>query len=117
MLLWAIASHHCSLEQASGLEFLRCAPEAHESNDGSDPCREAGSCSIEDAQYHLPRQLGLAPIVGPASFHPEGPYVVEQLLPKEVRLGILTAAPPDLLASWRFFTRTALPVRAPSVPS
>jgi hypothetical protein len=31
--------------------------------------------------------------------------------------GILTAAPPQLLKTWHFLSRTALPVRAPSFVS
>jgi hypothetical protein len=117
MLVWATASHHCDLEQASGWAFLRCASDPHESGDGCDHSKDVGCCSIEYAQYHAPRQLELTPIVGPIIFPPDNFDVVEQSLPKDVSLGILTAAPPELPTSWQFLYRTALPVRAPSLAS
>lgn len=48
---------------------------------------------------------------------PETTPVIITALPIEVSLGILTAAPPEILSSRHFLSRTALPVRAPSVRS
>jgi hypothetical protein len=43
--------------------------------------------------------------------------LVENSLPVEVSVGVLTAAPPQLLKTWHFVSRTALPARAPSLAS
>lgn len=118
-LTWVLLTSHCRIEAMPGFEFLRCATDVHASdkaNEGGDPCKDAGCCSIESAQYHAPRQHEIAAVV--VAIVPADNFgVVEQSLPKEVSLGILTAAPPELPNSWQFLSRTALPVRAPSLAS
>lgn len=119
-LMWVLLTSHCKIEAMPGFEFLRCAADIHapaESESGGDPCKDTGCCSIESAQYHAPRQHELVPIVLLAIVPADNFSVVEQSLPKEVSLGILTAAPPELPTSWQFLSRTALPVRAPSLAS
>lgn len=119
-LTWVLLTSHCKIEAMPGFEFLRCATDIHapaESESGGDPCKDTGCCAIESAQYHAPRQQELAPVVVLAIVPPDNFGVVEQSLPKEVSLGILTSAPPELPTSWQFSLRTALPVRAPSLAS
>lgn len=119
-LTWVLLTSHCKIEAMPGFEFLRCATDIHapaESESGGDPCKDAGCCSIESTQYHAPRQHQIAPIVVLDTIPAENCDVVGQSLPKEVSLGILTAAPPELPTSWQFLSRTALPVRAPSLAS
>lgn len=119
-LTWVLLTSHCKIEAMPGFEFLRCATDIHapaESDSGGDPCKDAGCCSIESAQYHAPRQQEIAPVVVLDIIPADNFGVVEQLLTKEVSPGILTAAPPDLRTSWQFLSRTALPVRAPSLAS
>lgn len=119
-LTWVLLTSHCRIEAMPGFEFLRCATDIHapaESESGGDPCKDAGCCSIESAQYHAPRQHEIAPVVIFAILPAESFRVVTQSLPKEVSLGILTAAPPELPSSWQFLSRTALPPRAPSLAS
>ena len=119
-LTWVLLISHCKIEAISGFEFLRCATEIHapaESEKGGDPCKDTDCCSIESAQYLAPRQHELAPLVA-FDFVPADQFgVVEQSLPKEVSIGVLTVAPPGLPTSWQFSLRTALPVRAPSLAS
>ena len=117
MLVWAFSSHHCYLEKVSGLEFLRCPGEAHDSGDGSDHCNDTGCCALEHAQYHATRHSELMPIGSLISYLPEHVESIDLSLPIDVRLGILTASPPEILSCWRFLYRTALPVRAPSLVS
>jgi hypothetical protein len=114
-LTWVLVSSHCKIEGMPGFEFLRCATDVHESESGGDPCTDAGCCSLESAQYHAPRQQEVAAVVLVAIVATDELRVVEQSLPKEVRLGILTAAPPEIPSSWQFSLRTALPARAPSL--
>ncbi len=119
-LTWVLLTSHCKIEAMPGFEFLRCATDIHapaESESGGDPCKDTGCCLIESAQYHAPRQHELAPVVVLAIVPADNFGVVEHSLPKEVSLGILTAAPPELPTSWQFLSRTALPVRAPSLAS
>jgi hypothetical protein len=119
-LSWVLMTFHCKIAAVPGFEFLRCPTEAHEpfgSEDSRDPCEAAGCCSIEYAQYHAPRQHPIAPVVLFAIVPAANFGVVEQSLPREVSLGMLTAAPPQLPTSWQFLSRTALPVRAPSSAS
>lgn len=119
-LTWVLLTSHCRIEAMPGFEFLRCATDVHATdttNEGGDPCKETGCCSIESAQYHAPRQHEIAPVVIAAIVPADDFGIVEQSLPKEVSLGILTAAPPELPSSWQFLSRTALPPRAPSLAS
>lgn len=119
-LTWVLLTSHCMIEAMDGFEFLRCATDIHapsDSESGGDPCKDTGCCSIESAKYHAPRPHGLAPVVALVIVPADSFGVVEKSLPKEVSLGILTAAPPELPTSWQFLFRTALPVRAPSLAS
>lgn len=115
--LWLPVSAHCQLETVPGLEFLRCPADAQSSRGPSRDCGDSGCCAAEKSQYKaeqlrvtLPSPdflpVSLTPIVDAASS-----------LPAEVSLGVLTAAPPQLLRTWHFASRTALPARAPSIAS
>jgi hypothetical protein len=131
-LSWALLTIHCQVEAMPGFEFLRCSPAPvsepachntsdcdsnHRSSPGqsSDPCEENGCCAIESAQYHVPRQQhegAPTPVIAIAA--PNYRVVIADSLPKDVNHGFLTTAPPELVVSWRFAFRTALPPRAPS---
>jgi hypothetical protein len=117
-LTWVLLTSHCKIEAMTGFEFLRCSTDVHESSEGSDPCKDAGCCSIESAQYHAPRHYQVTPVVVVVTSAPADRLdLVERSLANQVNPGFLTAAPPELSSSWSFFSRTALPPRAPSLPS
>jgi hypothetical protein len=119
-LTWVLLTSHCRIEAMPGFELLRCATDIHEpaeSENGGDPCKDTGCCLFESAQYHAPRQHEIAPVVVFAVVPAEIFRAVTQSLPREVSLGLLTDAPPDLPTSWQFRSRTALPPRAPSLAS
>lgn len=112
--LWLPVSAHCQLEAVPGLEFLRCVSDSQNSNGN---CNDSGCCSVEKSQYKSEQKrvslpspdflpVPLTPIVDAANS-----------LPDEVSVGILTAAPPQLVKTWQFAFRTALPARAPSLAS
>jgi hypothetical protein len=110
------ASAHCQLESVPGLEFLACQTPAPASNPDSH-CGDSGCCAAEKSQYKT-EQLRVSlpsPDLLPVTFAPL--LTPANSLPDEVSLGILTAAPPQLLKTWQFASRTALPVRAPSIAS
>ena len=117
--LWLPASAHCHLESLPGLDFFQCAVDDQPVCDPSKDCGGCGCFALEKSQYHAnPTQLRLtipAPVLQPVLFLPSPPPA--GVLPAEVSLGILTAAPPPLLKTWQFASRTALPARAPSLAS
>ena len=115
--LWLPVSAHCQLESVPGLEFLRCAVDIQSARGSSTDCGDSGCCAVEKSQYKA-EQLRLTlppPDLLPVSFVPV--VCVENSLPAEVSVGVLTAAPPQLRKTWQFASRTALPVRAPSIAS
>lgn len=116
-LSWALLTSHCQVEAMPGFEFLRCAPDSHQSDESGDPCKDNGCCAIESAQYYAPRQYEVVPVIVVGLAPLDNFDAVERSLPKDISLGILTAAPPELPRSWQFSLRTALLPRAPSVIS
>jgi hypothetical protein len=112
--LWLPASAHCQLESIPGLEFLRCVSDTQNSQGH---CNDSGCCSAEKSQFKTEQHrvslpspdfipVPLTPVVNAANS-----------LAEEVSVGVLTAAPPQLLKTWHFASRTALPARAPSITS
>lgn len=114
---WVFLTSHCSLVAIPGFEFLRCVADSHESGDGSDPCKDSGCCPLESGQYQAPRSEETTPAVVVAILPNPEVSTLDNSLPVEVSLGILTTAPPELPKPWQFSLRTALPVRAPSLAS
>ncbi|HLP78537.1 MAG TPA: hypothetical protein VK327_16655 [Candidatus Paceibacterota bacterium] len=110
---WLPVSAHCLLESVPGLEFLRCEPEASASHDPAKDC--SSCCSVEKSQYHAETIRVTVPDFLPLIATPALPVV--RVLPAEVSLGILTAAPPEFPASRHFLLRAALLPRAPSLAS
>lgn len=111
-LLWLPLTSHCQLESLTETELASCCPSSStEDND----CGDKGCCTVESARYQSQRNddLAVAPVVLLLSVI-DRPSAVEDALPDEVSLGILTAAPPEHARTWHFVSRTALPVRAPS---
>ena len=115
-LAWLSMSMHCQLEGIPGFQFLACQTTAPASNPDTHSC-DSGCCAVEKAQYKTEQfrltisTPDLLPMTFALLLSPPNS------LPDEVSLGILTAAPPQLLKTWQFASRTALPVRAPSIAS
>jgi hypothetical protein len=115
--LWLPVSAHCQLETVPGFEFLACLTESACHDNQSSDRGDTGCCSVEKSQYkteHLRLTLP-TPNLLPMTFAPL--LTPANSLPDEVCLGILTSAPPQLLKTWQFASRSALPVRAPSIAS
>jgi hypothetical protein len=112
--LWLPAAAHCQLETVPGLKFLHCAADGQNAKGTCDDC---GCCAVEKSQYHSEQNHFTlsTPALLPA-LHPSL-MLVENSLPTEVSVGVLTAAPPQLLQARHFISRTSLPVRAPSIAS
>jgi len=117
---WLGMSMHCRLESVPGFEFLACLTESkchgEQSSQNSAP-DDAGCCAVEKSEYKL-NQTRLTPPAPDFALLCSTPLLdLANTLPDEVSIGILTAAPPSLTTSWQFSSRTALPVRAPSLVS
>ena len=115
--LWLPAYAHCELETLPGLEFLHCSIDAKAPADANKGCNDCGCCAVEKSQYRAISTSLNASASGllPVFFAP----LLEsfQPLPAEVGAGFPTTAPPGLLPSRHFLSRTALPIRAPSLAS
>lgn len=119
-LVWVLLSFHCKFEALPGFEFLRCAAEHQataQSGAGGDPCDDSGCCTVESAQFRAPRQHEHLPVIVLAIVPAHHFGCLEPVLPEADCRGVLVAAPPELPAPWQFLSRTALPVRAPSLAS
>ena len=116
--LWLPVSAHCQIETVPGFEFLACLTESACHDDQSSGRGDTECCCAAEKSQYRTEQLRVvlptpdlllaifAPVLTPA-----------KALPDEVSLGILTAAPPQLLKTWHFTSRMALPARAPSIAS
>jgi hypothetical protein len=111
LALWLPVTFHCQLESIPGLEFVRCAADTSNQSD----CSDDGCCAVEKQLYKSEQHRQTLPIFSPLTSAPllNG----ASTLPDEVSLGLLTAAPPELLKTWQFAFRTASPPRAPSFAS
>jgi len=117
-LVWVPLTSHCRMEALPGLEFFRCAAEAQAPAEQGDPCDEGSCCPLETAQYQASRQDDALPILLDGLLTYSDSFgVIERSLPPEVCVGVLTAAPPELPASWQFYLRAAPRPRAPSLAS
>lgn len=113
-LAWLPVTAHCQMEALPGFEFLECA--SHSAPSGDD-CSENGCCAVESSSYQASRHEDTNVAVVFLHEIPRAAIAVDVSLQERIHLGILTAAPPELARSWQFVSRTALPVRAPSVAS
>src|SRR5487761_2635963 len=101
------AAAHCELASVDGLTFLACACDASHAGQKSSDSNQCGCLAAEKSQYHAGQLRVTPPSPGllPVAFAPLAD--AEKSLPAEVSLGILTAAPPQLLQTWQFASRTA----------
>ena len=115
--LWLPVSAHCQLEIVTGLEFLACPTEGDCHDNQSSGRSDTGCCSVEKSEYKSNRSLLTPPSPYFVALYSRIVLAAADTLPAQVSVGILTAAPPEFLKTWHFVSRTALPVRAPSIAS
>lgn len=117
---WALMANHCGLELIPGLDFLACSPQAEASphqpsncGDDSDACAtvESGLYKSEQSEFSVGKAF--LPVVALAV------ALLSQTDAPESSAGqfLSQGSPPELLKTWQFSFRTALPVRAPSIVS
>ena len=109
---WMPLTAHCAIENVTGFEFLRCAPDEAGGTPCS-PCDSGSCCSWESVRYQLPegQPAVAAPVVAAL---PEALAAVTEASSPEAAAAVPTVAPPEPPTPWQFSLRTALPPRAPS---
>lgn len=115
-LFWVAASNHCKLEKIPGLAFLDCCADSDTAPRADDGC-ETDGCAFETALYKTENAQHLvpAPVLLLAAFLVPG--WADLSVPQSVNHILPDAAPMELPRIWQFSYRTALPPRAPSLPS
>ena len=110
-VLWVPITSHCAWENIAGLPIFQCATETPQDSDcADDACVqvETASYKVTDPQIAVPPPLfNLLMLILP---------VPPEILP-EGQPSPVTAAPMEFPVTWQFFSRTALPPRAPSFVS
>jgi len=112
--LWLPVSMHCSLEIIPGFNLLDLCCDTAAAENPKDDCRQDNCAEIEAGLYRVednpPLTSDLSVLLTLASPR-------ETLsTPKPVQANSVPAdsSPPELISSWQFSSRAALPVRAPS---
>jgi hypothetical protein len=113
--LWLGATNHCLLEQLSGFEFLVCASQGEAESHQDGDCSTDSCATVENATYKTERT---------GTKVPAPVLILSALVPslslntarEAVQVEQLTDVP-ELSVTWQFSFRTALPPRAPSLPS
>ena len=114
---WLGMSMHCRLEAVPGFDFLACVTESSCHGEQTSQPDAAGCCLVEKSEYKTEQFRVTLPSAHLLAISTVPLPDLANTLPPEVSVGILTAAPPWLTTSWQFSSRTALPVRAPSLAS
>lgn len=118
--LWLAAATHCSWEQYTNLSVFICQP-THSPNPASPSshCDDEFCGAVEGGDY-LPAQERTSELPQAAA-NPSLLVSLVQRFPdepsSEQRYSAIPVSPPQLLNTWHFVSRAALPVRAPSVAS
>ena len=110
-VLWVPITSHCAWEDIPSLQMFQCAPDTAESSDcDEDACVqvETASYKISDPQIAVPPPLSnLLTLLSPSLLQ----------IPPAEQPSPATAAPMEIPITWQFFSRSALPPRAPSFVS
>ncbi|ODU23830.1 MAG: hypothetical protein ABS95_03075 [Verrucomicrobia bacterium SCN 57-15] len=115
-LAWVPMTAHCSIELNPGFGFLECATDASK-GESKNHCGDTGCCTFENGAYKTETSKPTCPPVAfVALFYQLVLLEHQNSLRLEPTLLVL-AIPPELPQSWQFISRTALPVRAPSIAS
>jgi hypothetical protein len=115
LVLYGLASMHCTLEGVPGFEFLKTccfadsAPSAPQDCDSDECVVESESYRVEEQTVSAPQPLLLLALLA---------SVIEVPLPEAQVASLLASeSPPEIPKIWQFSHRTALPPRAPSIAS
>ena len=112
LVLWVPISAHCYLEEVPGLEFLKCASDTAERSN----CDGDGCCLVESGFYKISDASGCVAVAPVLAVNVLVPRVDEAPVAGRGS-AVFESVSPELLQSWQFNLRTALPARAPSLAS
>jgi len=113
LALWGLATVHCDLEKVPGFGFLAWCHSQEGSTHQDNDCGDDACSVVESGLYKVEEQTPSVPMP---------PWVVSFVLPRweptpsatVPRSALPNESPPELLRTWQFCYRTALPPRAPS---
>jgi hypothetical protein len=115
--LWLPAAAHCQIEALTGQALFPCDGVQQAAGSPCSDCAGGACCPVEKSQYQAGQFRVSLPAPALFSVLIVAVPPADQAPATESASGILTAAPPQLLKTWHFLSRTALPVRAPSFVS
>lgn len=113
---WLPLSAHCKIETIPGFQWLACQSAGTTQSTASSHC-DPGCCSVESASYRAPANQQFQADLNFAVLFVNvlAEFTVDR--PIEFVVGPSSDPPPELLTTWQFVSRTALPARAPSIAS
>lgn len=114
--MWVLMSAHCLVEAVPGLNFLACATDAEHAAGESHGCDEE-CCPLEFAAFKAQRQPDLVTPPVLKQVRPVAPLDSAREVSPKVCRDTATASPPEISPPWSWCSRTAFPIRAPSILS
>jgi len=116
--MWPLVASHCKLEQLPGFQFLACVEgEVDAGTTHQESGCETDSCASLESGFYKTESGWLAVPPPPALLPPFLTTVSLEAVHPESDKILFETAPEELVVGWQFSLRTALPVRAPSLPS
>ena len=116
--LWVPITSHCAWENLPGFEFFKCAAEAAQNPEKAshdspkNDCDDDACSTLESASYKVSETLTTVPTPSLTILLLQ--FSLLDIVPA-AQASPVTAAPPEIPVSWKFFSRVALPPRAPSL--
>lgn len=114
VLLWLPLSGHCQLETIPGLEWLACCDHPDTAPHEDEDCSTDACATLEDGLFRSEIE---APDVSRPNLESVALLAKVCNLPARVSNPAVAPSPPERRASWQFLSRSALPIRAPSIAS
>jgi len=116
LAVWMPATMCCALERVGVPFFQHCCVDDCSESSPKPPCTDKTCCLLESGNYQTANPAPL--IVTPESvFLLLALTFIEPPQPKPGCTELPDSSPPELSVAWQFLSRTALPVRAPSLAS
>jgi hypothetical protein len=116
LAVWMPATMCCALERAGVPFFQQCCEDDSSESSPKAPCTDKTCCLLESGNYQTANPAPL--LVTPESvFSLLALVFIEPPQPKPGSAELSDSSPPELSVAWQFLSRTALPVRAPSLAS
>ena len=114
--LWLGASNHCLLENIPALKFLVCSPDGEAAPHQNSDCEKDSCAAVEKAAFKTEKAdvVAASPMLLLAAPLLPATRTEAQLDPS---FEAFPTPAPELPVTWQFISRTALPIRAPSIAS